>query len=170
MWESRSLQYQNYPCQQVGVGHHDLPRRHIKDLLHSASQDFVLMWSFCFTKKRVPGNGSQKYLYCLHIYFTSDLTQTVKFSKLINSLLSVIDTVCNHTTSWTFYFHSLSRKKHFTMLEWKVAISVCYQHLLYCQILWCVESRVSRVRLTWTARQRAFKTVDQSEKILSPLL
>lgn len=95
---------------------------------------------------------------------------TVKFSRWINAVLSVIDTVCNHTTSWTFYFCLLPRKTHFTMLEWKVVISVCYQYLLYCQILWCIESTVSRVRLPWTARQRASKTVHQSEKILSTRL
>lgn len=94
-------------------------------------------------------------------------TQTVKFSGWINALLSVIDTVCNHATSWTFYFGLLSRKTHFTMLEWKVVISVCFQYLLYCQILPCIQSTVIKVRLPWTARQCAFKSVHQSEKILS---
>lgn len=128
---------------------------------------------FCTNVNLLPYKGksawkwSSKIFILLAYIFYFRPTQIVKFSRWIIALFSVIDAVCSHTTSWTFDFGSFSRKTHFTMLEWKVVISVCYQYLLYCQIVWCIESTVSRVRLPWTARPRAFKRFHQSEKILS---
>jgi len=42
-WELRTPWYQEYPCQQVGVEHHDVAHGQVKDLIHCTSQRFVLM-------------------------------------------------------------------------------------------------------------------------------